>query len=151
MSRTKVQRTIASPADKVFAAIADVRQFSRAVENIERVEFVSDTRAGLGTRFRETRLMRGREATVELEITEFAPPERVRFLSEAGGVRWDTVFTVAAAPNGEGTHLAMVMEATALTLPARLMMPLMKGMVRKAIAADMDAVKTYCEESPAGS
>ncbi len=150
MSHTEIQRTIAAPADKVFAAVADVRQFSRAVENIERVEFVSDTRTGLGTRFRETRIMRGREATVELEITEFAAPERVRFLSEAGGVKWDTVFTVAAARDGN-TRLTLVMEATPLTFAARLMVPLMKGMVRKAIAADMDAVKAYCEGSSGGS
>ena len=150
MSRTEIRRTIAAPADKVFAVVADVEQFSRAVENIERVEFVSDTRTGLGTRFRETRLMRGREATVELEITEFAPPERVRLLSEAGGVRWDTVFTVARAQGGNA-RLTMVMEATPLTLPARLMVPLMKGMVRKAIAADMDAVRAYCEGSSGGS
>ena len=147
MSVTEVHRTIAAPAERVFAAVADVEHFSRAVEGIERVEFVSEIRAGVGTRFRETRLMRGREATVELEITEFVPSERVRFLSEAGGVRWDSVFTVAAAPNGEGTHLALVMEATPLTFPARLMVPLMKGMVRKAIASDMDAVKAYCERA----
>ena len=149
MSRTELQRTIAAPQDKVFAAVAEVEQFSRAVEGIERVEFVTDTRTGLGTRFRETRLMRGREATVELEITEFASPERVRFLSEAGGVRWDSVFTVSAARGGN-TRLTLVMEATPLTLPARLMVPLMKGMVRKAIAADMDAVKAYCEQ-PSGA
>lgn len=147
MSVTEVHRTIAAPADRVFAAVADVGHFSRAVPDIERVEFVSDTRAGLGTRFRETRVMRGREATVELEITEFVPPERVRFLSEAGGVQWDSVFTVTATANGEGAHLALVMEATPLTFPARLMMPLMKGMVRKAIASDMDAVKAYCENA----
>jgi uncharacterized protein YndB with AHSA1/START domain len=141
-----VHRTIAAPADQVFAAVADVEQFSRAVEDIERVEFVSDIRTGLGTRFRETRVMRGRETTVELEITEFAPPERVRFLSEAGGVQWDTVFTVEAARVG-GTRLTMVMEATPLNFAARLMVPLMKGMVRKAIASDMDAVKACCEKS----
>ncbi|MYH48229.1 MAG: hypothetical protein F4151_01535 [Gammaproteobacteria bacterium] len=150
MSRTEIQRTIAAPANKVFAAVADVRHFSRAVEHIERVEFLSDTRTGLGTRFRETRVMRGREATVELEITEFAPPERVRFLSEAGGVKWDTVFTVVAGRD-RNTRLMLVMEATPLTFPARLMVPLMKGMVRKAIAADMDAVKAYCEGSSGGS
>ena len=146
MSRTEIQRTIAAPADRVFAAVADVRRFSRAVENIERVEFVSDTRTGLGTRFRETRLMRGREATVELEITEFAAPERVRFLSEAGGVRWDTVFEVAPVRGGN-TRLTMVMEATPLTFPARFRVPLMRGIVRKAIAADIDAVKAYCEKT----
>lgn len=150
MSRTEIRRTIAAPAEKVFAAVADVEQFSRAVEGIERVEFVSDVRTGAGTRFRETRLMRGREATVELEITEFAPPERVRFLSEAGGVRWDSVFTVAAARGGN-TRLTLIMEATPLTFPARLMVPLMKGMVRKAIAADMDAVKAHCERRSGGS
>ena len=146
MSRTEVQRTIAAPADLVFAAVADVEHFARAVEDIERVEFVSETRAGLGTRFRETRVMRGRKATVELEITEFAPPERVRFLSEAGGVQWDTVFEVTAAGDGS-TRMSMVMEATPLTFMARLFMPLMKGMVRKAIASDMDAVEAYCERA----
>ena len=45
----------------------------------------------------------------------------------------------------------LVMEATPLTFLARLMVPLMKGMVRKAIAADMDAVKAYCEGSSEGS
>ena len=149
MSRTEVQRTIAAPPDVVFAAVADVEHFSRAVDDIERVEFVSEIRAGLGTRFRETRVMRGREATVELEITEFAPPERVRFLSEAGGVQWDSVFEVEAAR--DGSTLSLVMEATPLTVAARLMVPLMKGMVRKAIAADMDAVKAYCEEPSGGS
>lgn len=146
MSRTKVHRTIAAPPDLVFAAVTDVEHFSRAVKEIERVEFVSETRTGLGARFRETRVMRGRESTVELEITEFVPPERARFLSEAGGVRWDTVFEVTDAGDGR-TGLAMVMEATPLTFGARLMMPLMKGMVRKAIASDMDAVKAYCEEA----
>lgn len=146
MSRTEVHRTIAAPTDLVFAAVADVEHFSRAVEDIERVEFVSETRAGLGTRFRETRVMRGREATVELEITEFAPPERVRFLSEVGGIQWDTVFEVTAAGDGS-TGLSMVMEATPLTFGARLTMPLMKGMVRKAIASDIDAVKAYCERA----
>lgn len=146
MSRTEVQRTISAPADLVFAAVADAEHFTRAVEDIERVEFVSDTRAGLGTRFRETRVTRGRESTVELEITEFVRPERVRFLSEAGGVEWDTVFTVKTRGDGD-TRLTMVMEATPLTFPARLMMPLMKGMVRKAIAGDMDAIKAYCEKA----
>ncbi len=150
MSRTEVQRTIAAPPDVVFAAVADVQHFSRAVDDIERVEFVSEIRAGLGTRFRETRVMRGREATVELEITEFAPPERVRFLSEAGGVQWDSVFEVEAAGDGS-TRLALVMEATPLTFAARLLVPLMRGMVRKAIAADMDAVKAYCEKRSGGS
>ena len=150
MSRTEVQRTIAAPPDIVFAAVADVEHFSRAVDDIERVEFVSEIRAGLGTRFRETRVMRGREATGELEITEFAPPERVRFLSEAGGVQWDSVFQVETAGDGS-TRLALVMDARPLTFAARLMVPLMKGMVGKAIARDMDAVKAYCERPRRGS
>lgn len=150
MSRTEIQRTIAAPADVVFAAVADVQHFSRAVDDIERVEFVSEIRAGMGTRFLETRVMRGREVTVELEIIEFVPPERVHFLSEAGGVQWDSVFEVEPAGDG-GTRLALVMEATPLSLASRLLVPLMKGMVRKAIASDMDAVKAYCERAAGGS
>ena len=37
------------------------------------------------------------------------------------------------------------MDARAHKLPPKLMNPLIKGMVQKAVEKDMDAVKAYCE------
>ena len=143
MANVTVTRRIDAPADVVFRAVADVEQFSQAVPGILRVEFLSEVKSGVGARFRETRMMMGREASTELEITEYVENERVRIVSEAGGALWDTVFSVA--PDGGGTELKMVMDARPQATSARMTVPLILGTVRKAVEQDMDAVKSFCE------
>ncbi len=145
MTRTAISRTIDAPIGVVFSTIADISNFSAAVPHIERVEFLSEARTGVGARFRETRIMGGRRASTVLEVTEYVPDERVRFVSNEGGTIWDTTFTVEADANGRGTRLDLVMEARPYKFVARLVTPLMKGVVAKAIAADLDAVKAYAE------
>ena len=143
MANVTVTRRIDAPADAVFRTVAHVEQFSQAVPHILRVEFLTEVKSGVGARFRETRMMMGREASTELEVTEYVENERVRIASEAGGALWDTVFTVA--PDGEGTELKMVMDASPLTTSARMTLPLVIGAVRKAVEQDMDSVKAFCE------
>jgi hypothetical protein len=69
--RWVVSSSIAAPIDVVFSTVAAINQFSRAIPHIVKVEFLSEVRAGVGTRFGETRLMGGREAATELEVTEW--------------------------------------------------------------------------------
>ena len=145
MTRTQLSRTIDAPIDVVFSTVSDISHFSKAVPHIVNVEFLSEVRTGVGARFRETRVMRGREATTELQLTEFAANERVRFVSDQGGTMWDTVFSVTPVADGRTTRLEMVMEARPHRLLARLMVPLMKRVIAKAIAADLDALKSYAE------
>jgi carbon monoxide dehydrogenase subunit G len=143
MANVTVTRQIDAPVDVVFRTVADVEQFSQAVPGILRVEFLTDVKSGVGARFRETRMMMGQEASTELEVTEYVENERVRLVSEAGGALWDTVFTTV--PDGEGTALGMVMDAKAQSAGARTMLPLIIGVVRKAVEQDMDAIKAFCE------
>lgn len=145
MARVTVTRVVDAPADVVFRTVSDIGHFSQAVPHIVNVEFLSEVRSGVGTRFRETRVMNGREASTELEVTEYVENDRVRIVSEAGGAVWDTVFTVS--PAAEGTELSMVMDARPRTLSARLAVPLMLRMVKGAVARDMDAVKAFCERT----
>ena len=145
MTRTKISLTMEAAPEEVFSTVSDISNYTRAVPQLVRVEFLTEQKVGVGTRFRETRLMRGREATTELEVTEYVANERVRFVSDAGGTIWDTVFTVRPLGNGGGTRLDMVMDARPYRIMSRLMVTLIKGVVTKAIAADMDAVKAYCE------
>ena len=143
MSRVTVTRSIDAPVGRVFETVAKVEGFAEAVPDILEVEFLSDTKSGVGTRFRETRLMRGKKAATELEVTEYDEDQRVRLISDTGGTVWDSVFTVR--PEGDGTLLELTMEARPYTLLARLTTPLFKGMITKALVADMDAVKAHCE------
>jgi uncharacterized protein YndB with AHSA1/START domain len=143
MPSTTVVRRIDAPVERVFDVVSDISQFSQAIPHIVRVELLSERRSGVGTRFRETRRMGGREASTELEVTEYEPPQRVRIVSDTHGTIWDTVFTTTGV--GGGTELRMVMDARAHKLLPRLLNPLVMWMIRKAIAGDMDAVKAYCE------
>lgn len=145
MTRTELSRTVDAPVGAVFSVVADVSRFSEAVPHIEHVEFLSEARTGVGVRFRETRVMGNKKATTVLEVTECVPDERVRFVSDHGGTVWDTTFTVEPGAEGRGTRLGMVMEARPHKLVARLLAPLVKGLVAKAVAADLDAVKAYVE------
>ncbi len=143
MPRTTITRTIDAPVDRVFETIADIKNFSRAVPHIVNVVFLSEVRTGVGTRFRETRLMHGKERSTELEVTEYVENERVRMVADTDGTVWDSVFVVS--PVEGKTLLDFTMDARPHKLLPKLVVPLMKGLVRKAIEKDMDAVKAYCE------
>jgi len=143
MSEITVTKSIDAPVEKVFNTVADIRNFSQAVPEVVHVEYLSDIKTGVGTRFRETRSIKGREAKTELEVTEYVENKKVRIVSDTNGTIWDSVFTVK--PVGEFTELKLEMEARAYKLLPRLMNPVIKGVIKKALINDMEAVKAFCE------
>ena len=92
--------------------------------------------------------MKGREVTEELEVTEYVPHEHVRIVADTNGTVWDTVFRVE--PRGDQTELTITMDAKAYKLLPKLVNPLIKGMIQKAIGSDADAIKRYCEAQSEG-
>lgn len=143
MTRTTVTRQIHAPLEKVFATVADIRNFSKAVPHITNVEFLTDTHLGLGTRFRETRMMQGKEHHTELEVMEYVENDKIRIIADTHGTIWDTTFTVR--PFNDFVELQMVMDAKTDKFINKMMNRMIKGIVQKAIERDMDAVKDYCE------
>ena len=91
--------------------------------------------------------MHGKEAKCELEVREYVDNERVRMVADEGGTVWDTTFTVNQ--QDDEVLLRMDMAARPHKLLAKIITPMIRGMVAKAVAADMDAVKAYCEEQTA--
>lgn len=91
MTRMTVHRTINAPIEVVFKTVAEIENFSKAVPHITKIEFLTECKKGPGTKFRETRLMKGKEATTELEVTEHVENERVRLVAGSHGTVWDTV------------------------------------------------------------
>ncbi len=148
MARTEVSRKIEASPSLVFATVANVERFAKAVPHITEVEFLTEQRKGVGTRFAETRVMRGRQATTTLEVTEYVEGEHIRLVSDEGGTIWDTVFTVTGTDPGP-TELEMLMDARPYTFVAKIVNPLTKGIVRRALEGDMDSVKAYCEANSA--
>jgi len=143
MKSITLTRTIIAPIEDVFRTVADIRQFSQAISYITNVEFLSEQKTGVGTRFRETRLMRGREALAVLEVTEHAENDRIRLVCDMHGTVWDTVFTVRDM--GGQVELLMVMEARARKWVSGLMTTLSGALILKAVESDMDTVKVSCK------
>lgn len=107
------------------------------------MKFLSEIKSGVGTKFKETREFKGREAATVLEVTEFVQKDYIRIVSDTQGTIWDSLFTVSE--KGGVCELTLVMEARPYKFLSKLMVPLMKGFVKKALEKDMDAVKDYCE------
>ena len=140
---TTVTRLIKAPVELVFDVISDIGNFSRAVPAIISTEFIGDLKHGVGTRFRETRSMQGREMTVELEVTEFVKNKHIRIISDTNGTLWDSVFTVR--PDGEFTELNLIMEAKTDRFFSKIINKVMSGVITKAVEKDLDSIKSYCE------
>jgi hypothetical protein len=144
MNRITVTRTIKAPINIVFATVTDIREFSKALPHIIRYEFLSDSKMGVGTKFIETRLMKGRESSTELEITEYMKNVRARIVSNGHGTVWDAEFSVE--PDGINTELKVIMDATPYKFLPKLLNLLTVGMVKKSVESDMDIVKAFCEK-----
>lgn len=140
-----VERTISAPVEVVFRTVADIREFQKVSPEIKNVEFLTERQSGVGTRFRETREMKGKKVSTVLEVTEYTENESIRLVSEAGGSVWDSTFAVSQTDYG--TALTLHMEARPKHIFARLMNRLMRSRMEKELVKDVDAVKKHCERN----
>lgn len=145
MAKVTVVRHIHAPVETVFQTVADPRRFSQVISGVTHFEYLSPTTSGLGTRFRQSRVMNGREDPMDFEITEFVDNKRVRILNETHGTIWDSLFTFASS--GTSTTLTLRMEARSSRLLWRVLLPLLCLVIKKAVAKDIDAVKASCEST----
>lgn len=146
MSRIKITKTVQAPVEDVFNTISDIGKFSEAVPDIINIEILSNITSGVGTRFRETRLMNGKEATTELEVTEYVENKFIRLVADSHGTVWDSLFTVKEKESEGKTELVLVMEANAYKLMPKLINLLMKKVMKRALEKDIEAVKQFCEK-----
>jgi len=139
-----VKRTIKAPIDRVFQTVANIQHFSKAVPRVVRYEILSSVESGVGTRFRETRRMNGKEQVTELEVTEYVQNDHVRMVSDSHGIIWDSLFTVKMEQ--DQTALTLAMEARAYKFLSKLIYPLMYKTIAKAVGRDMDSIKEFSEK-----
>jgi len=146
MAKTSTSLQIAAPVDVVFKAISDVESFPTRNPSVTHIEFLSQEKSGVGTKFRETRMMGKKVAKAVLEITECVENESIRFVSDEGGTVWDTIFRVSPSADGHGTQLDLEMDARPYKLFSKIITPLMIGMIGKFVKKDMDDLKAWCEQ-----
>ncbi|QDV07593.1 Polyketide cyclase / dehydrase and lipid transport [Planctomycetes bacterium Poly30] len=143
-----IEETIAAPIQLVFELFTDLPHAAEHVESIQSLEVIGKGPIGKGTRFRETRVMFGKEATEEMEITAFDPPRSYRVEGISCGVQYTTVYRFEGGQRE--TKVSMETTSRPLTLVARVTGPIlglmMKGAMRKAMAQDHAELKRVAED-----
>ena len=140
--KISVSETIDAPLADVFEFVSNPVLMSKAFpESVKKMEVLSEHETGVGARFRETRLLRGREDVIEIETVEHVENERVLSVADTGGSLWYTGFAVA--PGENGTVLTVSMEAQAKSLFVRITNFCMKPWLKKGGAQEMQGIKDY--------
>ncbi len=151
----RVSRPIDAPAESVWAAITDVTATSEILSGVEKVERLDEgTGFDVGTRWRETRRMFGKEATEEMEVTDVEPGRSYTVRSVHGRTTYTSGLEVEPAGN-DASQLSMTFGAEASGLALRIAAAtigrLASGATKRMIQQDLDDIATHVEADRAGA
>lgn len=133
---------ISRPPREVFAVISDPRQATGFLDNITSSVKLTEGPIGVGTTFRETRVVHGKESSADLLITEHEPDSLVGVSTEAEGIT--VTYHYHLDPVGDGTRLEWSCELEAGGL-RRMMLPMVATIMKKEDGDHLQRLKTYIE------
>jgi carbon monoxide dehydrogenase subunit G len=149
MKPIQVSRDVDAPAGVVWKIITDIEGSVDTISAIETVEMLSGgPEFGVGTRWRETRTMFGRQATEVMEVTEVTEGESYVTIARPDSANYRS--TMAILPTGEtACTVSMEFGANPRGTMTRLMGATMGRMftssLRKALQADLDDIAAAAE------
>ncbi|MFD9441530.1 SRPBCC family protein [Streptomyces sp. NPDC060006] len=143
-----VERRVAAARGPVWEALTDLAGMERVLGSVSKVEVLTDGGFTVGTRWRETRRMFGKDATEEMWVTACEPPERYVVEAESHGSHyvseWELRSDGPVATTVRLTFTAVASGGVAGLL-ARVMGSLGARAVSKAIAKDLEDVANAVE------
>ncbi len=138
--------TVDAPLERVFEVYTDIENAAGRIEGIKKLEILSETRSGLGLKWRETREFMGKEAVEEMEITGIDPPDSYKVEAESHGTHYTSIFTFKEQTGA--TTVAWEFAGEPLTLVSKVMSVmavLFSGSLKKMMQGDLDDLKKYIE------
>lgn len=144
-----VSRDIAAPPASVWEVITNVDRYADVLSGVQRVERLDDgTGFGVGTRWRETRTMFGREATEEMEVAAVDPGTGYTVVADSRGTVYTSGFHLEDAGEGR-SRLTMTFGAAPSGLVAKVLSAtvgrLFVRTTRKLLQQDLDEVGAAAE------
>lgn len=152
MTQLTIEKFIEAPPEAVFDTALNLHAAAENIRGIEKLEVLTEGPIGLGTRFRETRIMFKKEATEVMEITVFERPERYVFEAESHGCKYVTSYDLV--PEGSGTKLVLSFSAQPQTFLAKVLGILFSFLLKaclKAIDKDLNDLKAVVEGRSTGA
>lgn len=133
----------------VWAATTDISNFAELLSGVEKIEIVERPASGIvGLRWKETRMLFGKEATVEKWITDAQENAYYTTRAEQGGFVFITTNRVSGSDGA--VTLTGIHETQPQGFAAKLKslpMVFFKGVIKKAILQDLNDIKAVVERT----
>ena len=144
----EAQVTINGSKEAIWTAITNIENAADFISGIEKIEVLEKPANGLvGLKWRETRILFGKPATVEKWITDAAENEFYKTRAEEGGFVFLT--TKRISESSGGTTLTESHESRPQSIKAKLSIPMLfvfKGVIKKALLQDLKDIKAAVEQ-----
>lgn len=145
-----VERRINASADRVWEALTDLERMPSVLTGVERVDVLTPGPFAVGTRWRETRRMFGKQATEEMYVTACEAPGRYVVEADSAGTHYVSEFSLDRS-GPQTTTVRMHFSARPPGGFAGLLAKVFGGLgtraVARAIAKDLEDVATSLERS----
>lgn len=152
MATLSLSERIDAPLDRVFALASDLPRAAQHIDGIDKIEMLTESPVGVGTKWKETRTMFGKQATEVMEVTAFNPPSAeggpASYRVEADSCGCHFLTTFSFTPEGDATVVTLDLATQAQSLMAKMMTPLsgrMIGSCKKAMEQDLTDLKRAAE------
>ncbi|GGY61253.1 SRPBCC family protein [Streptomyces omiyaensis] len=144
-----VERRVAASPGRVWESITDLPDMPRVLSGVQRVEVLTEGGFGVGTRWRETRRMMGKEATEEMTVTECEPPDRYVTVADSHGMHYASELSLRAE-GPDASVLRMAFSATpaggrGTGLAGRLLARFGARAVSRALTKDLEDIARAVE------
>lgn len=146
--RFEVNRTFHVSQEKAFKGLLDLESAKHWMQGLVGIERMDEGPLQVGSQWKETRKMFGKEAYEIFEVVEMEGLEKI--VLRCDGMKGTTgkgeyLFTYIISPLGEHTEITLIGEIKGLTGLSKWFGKLMAGTFKKACTKDLDALKSYLE------
>jgi carbon monoxide dehydrogenase subunit G len=149
MPGISVSRDVAAPPARVWDIVTDLDRSADVISGIDSVERLDGGGAfGVGTRWRETRTMFGRQATEGMSVTAMEPGRSYTVEADSRGAHYRS--TVGVEPRGaDASRLSMTFAGEPSGAVAKVLAATVGRVfdraTRKALARDLDDIAAAAE------
>lgn len=145
-----VEVSINGTKEAIWNVISDIRNAEKNISGIQKIEVLEEPTEGiLGFKWRETRIMFGKEATEDMWITHSEPNSYYKTRAESHGAEYLT--TMKIEEKVDSCILSMEFESESVSFMAKIMNVvfgrMMKNSTEKALLEDLNDIKNVVESA----
>ncbi|MCS0652477.1 SRPBCC family protein [Cytobacillus firmus] len=145
----EVKRSIQASAQNAYKALIDLDSAKDWMNGLVGIERENSGPLIVGSQWKETRKMFGKEASEHFEVVELDEPNKI--VLRCDGTKGTTgkgefIFTYIIVPAGDASEVILLGEIKGLTGFSKWFGKMMAGAFKKACAKDLDALINYLEK-----